>query len=548
MFFLYEPVLYALCLPLLFFVLSFRAGKNTMKKIFVSSVLAQLSVRKDKLEAPGRYRIFLLALSLFILSLARPVMDEKNISREQMLIPVVIALDVSKSMHIKDIYPDRLSFAKQKLEKLISKSLNMRIGIVFFDSSAYMAYPVSEDTDAVAYMLEHLDKKQKFEGGSNIFSALEAAVYMLRSFPAKNIILLSDGGNSGDVSKEIAYTKENALRVYAIGMASDTGGYLSDDENSLSVLNPTLKRLAIESGGRYEGFSWGGHDIDTIVSQIKKDSFKEVNRRYPFKEYTELFAYPLALGVLLLFFAFYSFARLNQEKTVLVWLVASGLLFTQTKLQAGVLDFVTLYQAKQLYKEEKYANSAELYQSVVSNKEGYYNLANALYQANRYKEAISAYQKSLSESKTMNAKALHNMGNCYVQLEALESAKRSYERALDQVQNPLTKENLNWVDMALLEEKKKKDIKKKKQGKKKARKKKRKRECKKAGRDKKGQNISSSKIELEPPEHSSYEVELKNLRLSQEQHWMKLLQKQQAPSFLQKLKTQRMSQNVQDDR
>ncbi len=525
MFFLYESMLYALLIPLLFFLFSLRQRQNSMQKLFSKPVLDQLRVNTERLQGPVRYRLFLLALTFLIFSIARPVIDEKNISKTQELTSVVIALDVSKSMQLNDIYPSRFIFAREKLKKLISKSNDMRIGILFFAKNAYMAYPVSEDVSALEYMLDHLSKDQKFEANTNIFAALEAGNHMLKDAEDKNMILLSDGGNSDDVTEELHYLKENGMTLYAIGTATEKGVHISGKNSPKSTLNPILKALALESGGSYEDFSWSENDIRSILSHIRKDSQKEKEDAHDFKQYTELFSYPLALGLVILFFVFSSPLKMHKEVPLLLTFIIVSLCIPQTKLQAGVLDFMTLHKAKKLYDEQHYEQSAALYKRVVKNAEGYYNHANALYKAHQYQEAIAMYQKSLFKKSAMKAKILHNIGNCYVQMDALESAKRTYEEALKSTQNPLTQENLEYVNHLLREKKKKKQ------------KKKPKRECM-------GVSKVVDHLELERSSNSTYEIEVEDLILSEEERWMKLLEKKQVPIFLHKIETERMSHDV----
>ena len=188
---------------------------------------------------------------------------------------------------------------------------------------------------------------------------------------------------------------------------------------------------------------------------------------------------------------------------------------------------MTLHKAKNLYDEQKYAQSAKLYKTVVKNSEGYYNLANALYKAHNYKEALSMYKKSLSKNGSMKAEILHNIGNCYVQMSELKLAKKYYEEALKSAQNSATKDNLDRVNKALL----------KKQKKQKEQKPKIKRICT-------GIAVAVDHKELEAPPSSKYEIEVEDLVLSEEKRWMKLLQKQKVPIFLQKIETERMSHDV----
>ena len=525
MFFLYENILYLLLVPLLFFLFSLKQGKSSMRKIFSKTVLEQLVVNGSGLQSPVRYRLFLLAFSFFILSLARPVTDEKVISGRQALIPVVIALDVSGSMHLDDIYPDRLTLAREKLKKLISKSVDMSIGIILFDKSAYMAYPLSDDTAALAYMLDHLSRQQKFEANSNIFAALEAGSHLLRNQAAKNIIMLSDGGNSDDVTQEIQYLKEQHIALYAIGIATEKGAHVSGETSPLSKLNPTLEELALQSGGSYQDFSWSDNDISVLLAEIKKKAQNEKENAYQSKQYTELFSYPLALGVLLLFFAFSSGLKMRKEPLALLLFTLLSVLTPETKLQAGILDFMALKEAENLYDEQKYAQAAALYRRVAKNCEGYYNLANALYKAQQYEEAVSMYRKCISDEASMKAKILHNIGNCYVQMNALKLAKKYYEEALKSDRNTLTEENLARVNKALLEAQR---VHKEKKPKKE-------RGCKRIGVE---------EIEPETPPSSTYAIPAEDLVLSEEKRWMKLLQKEQAPIFLQKLETKRMSHHA----
>ncbi len=525
MFFLYENILYALLVPLLFFLFSLKQSKSGMRKIFSKTVLEQLMVEGSGLQSPVRYRLFLLALSFFILSLARPVTDEKVISSKQERTPVVIALDVSGSMHLNDIYPDRLTLAREKLKKLIAKGIDMRIGIILFAKNAYMVYPLSDDTAALAYMLDHLNKQQKFEANSNIFAALEAGSYLLRNDAAKNIIILSDGGNSDDVTQEIAYLKEQHITLYAIGIATGNGAHISGEASPRSSLNPKLKELALKSGGSYRDFSWSDNDISALLSEIKKEVQNGKESVYQSKQYTELFSYPLAMGIFLLFFAFSSGFKIKKKASLLLLFMLLNVLMPQTKLQAGLLDFMTLKEAENLYDEQKYAQAAALYRTVAKNSEGYYNLANALYKAQQYEEAVSIYRKSLSEERSMKAKILHNIGNCYVQMNALKLAKKYYEEALKSGRSTLTEENLERVNRALLEAQK---IKKEKKPK-------RERGCKR---------IALEQIEPETPPSSTYAIPAEDLVLSEEKRWMKLLQKEQAPIFLQKIETKRMSHHA----
>ncbi len=315
--FLYPNVLFLLVfLGVLIFLLS--KNKNNMERFFTADILKKLLVRNKSMRSVTRNILFFLTLILFVLSLARPVMDLKEQEMKQELIPMVIALDVSKSMRATDIYPSRLELAKKKLKQIIKISKNSTIGIVLFAQNSYIISPVTEDFTSLGYIVENIDTTLNFENGSNIYAVLEATSQMLKDYKVKNLIILSDGGNDDEYSEELDFAKENDITIYTIGLATTKGspipekdGYLTDANGKIVVvaLNESIKKLALNSGGGYIDFSLSNEDSKAIVTQIQKQSKKEELVSKKIKTYTELFYYPLALGILFLLIAFSSLPR-----------------------------------------------------------------------------------------------------------------------------------------------------------------------------------------------------------------------------------------------
>jgi len=524
MIFLHENLLFALIIPFILFFFSIKPGQNSIKIFFSQAALNQLSVNKNVLHNSLRYKLFLLTTALFILSLARPVTEAKIISDRQGLSPVIIAIDLSKSMYVKDVYPDRLSLAKQKAKAFISNGIDMRIGLILFAKDAYTAYPLSEDLDALEYTLDNLEHIKKLEAHSNIFSALEGANHMLRTYTKKDILLLSDGGNSDDVTEEIRYLQENNITLHAICIATQKGERIPQTASEHSKSKPTLKTLSRESGGVYQDYSWGNHDINAIVSKIKENAAKHKLKASQFKHYTELFSYPLAVAVALLFFVFFSPLSLIKKGSTPI-LISISLVFLHTKAYSDIMDFKTIKDAKKLYAQQKFLSSAELYKTLPPSSEQFYNRANALYKAQKYEEAINLYKKSLSDNEGLNAKIFHNIGNAYFQLKRLSLAKKYYEKSLKISGHPLTQENLDILTQVLHNIKKKK----------------REKPIPLSGMSK-GPGLGKGNFDEAPS--SDYEVQIEGLVLSEEDRWIRLLQQQQSMIFLQKLDTKRMSKNA----
>ena len=126
-------------------------------------------------------------------------------------------------------------------------------------------------------------------------------------------MLITDGeDHTGEALAAAAEAKEKGIRIFAIGIGRDEGapipapggGFRRDrkGEMVLSKLDePTLQKIALETGGRYVRSVTGDMDLEKIYLQgIKatlKDRDLESARR---KHYTDRFQWLLLLALLAL--------------------------------------------------------------------------------------------------------------------------------------------------------------------------------------------------------------------------------------------------------
>ena len=581
--FLYPNVLFLLLLlAVLIFLIS--TNKDTFQRFFNKDILNKLTVNTKYMATTTRNILLFISLILFVIALARPVMNMKEQDLKQNLIPIVVALDVSKSMMATDIYPNRISLAKKKLKSIIGMSKNTTIGIVLFAQNSYIVSPITEDFTSLNYIVDNLDTSLNFINGSNIFSVLEATEQMLENYNAKNLIILSDGGNDSEYKDALEFAKENKITIYTIGMATKQGApipvqnnsYLTDkDGNIVTVtLNESIKNLALKSGGGYIDFSLNKNDVEAIINQIQKQSKKEEFKSQKIKTYTELFYYPLGVALFSLLIAFSSLPKFKKvRQTTIVILLSLFYLYPQESMAEVLGDFKILKTAKQEYKNKEYKKAISSYQKIKSSNERNYNLANSFYKDENYKQAIKLYEKIITKDKELEYKKLHNMGNSHVKNNNLQKAKELYEKALKLKDDKQTKENLEAVNKALEKQKSKddnkdskdnKDNKKKDQDKKQNNKndkkekdnknkdkkdnkksddKKKKDQDKKekqSNDDKKNKNKDEKSKENEKKQASSkqsksaIEEEISNM---EEKKWMKSLQNKKSPIMLQKVKS-----------
>jgi Ca-activated chloride channel family protein len=202
-----------------------------------------------------------LALACVLLALSRP--QTNQVFKEQLAqgIDIVLALDVSESMGIEDLQPNRLEAAKGLAKKFISERRSDRIGLVAFAAQAYSVMPLTTDKSLLAASLNTFDFTMIEQGGTAIGNALGVSINRLRSSESKSkvILIISDGNNTaGNIDPNTASTLAKAfqIKIYSIliGKAGrvpfgkNADGTLQMIDNSVD--ESTLKTVARLTDGK----------------------------------------------------------------------------------------------------------------------------------------------------------------------------------------------------------------------------------------------------------------------------------------------------------
>ncbi|MBP9616361.1 MAG: VWA domain-containing protein, partial [Aliarcobacter sp.] len=410
--FIYLNVLFLMLIPsfiLMYFILTKQSKLNTY---FSKNALEKLSVSNQYFSNKSRSITLFLALIFMIIALARPVTNEKINDIESQLNAVVIAIDVSKSMNAIDIYPNRLEFAKRKLLDIIDTSNTEAIGVILFAKSSFLLSAVTQDLASLKLLINNLDTGINFDNGTNIFSTLETTKKLLKDYSSKNLILLTDGGDNKDFDNEIKFANENKINIYTLALGTPQGSVIKlNDGNFLTnkdgdivnvKLNESIKELSLKTNGGYINYSLDNSDINQILSDINSKSQKEKFDNTKYKSYTELFYYPLALGVFLLLIAFSSLPSFTKNKSSLCVILLSLIFTSNLNLHASsIFDFNIIKEANNAYEKEEYEKASNEFEKLDSNEARDYNLANSYYKDNKFKEAIELYKNIQSSNKDL---------------------------------------------------------------------------------------------------------------------------------------------------
>lgn len=267
---------------------------------------------------PGRatlkFLLATLALACVIVGAANLQMSTGRDEVQRKGIDVVIALDVSKSMLAKDIQPDRLTRAKQLVQRMMDKMKNNRVALVVFAGRAYLQVPLTVDYGAMKMMLQNVTPDAVPTQGTVISDAIELAKnsFSEKERKYKALVLISDGEDHDDHAVEkVKEALETGVVIHTIGIGSPQGTTLYDPETRavklddqgnpvISKLNEQeLKTIAAEGKGTYTLLRNTDDAADRLVDEINGMEQKNLGASM-FTEYDSYFQWFLGLAVLLL--------------------------------------------------------------------------------------------------------------------------------------------------------------------------------------------------------------------------------------------------------
>ena len=308
-------VFFVLPLPLLVYFMLPRARSAAgmaLKVPFYRDVAGFQRRRRSK--SPIFFR--LLAISAWILlvvAAARPQWIGKPLSTPISGRDLLLAVDISGSMQIKDMElagrpVARLTMIKKIAGNFIDRRRGDRLGLILFGSRAYLQAPLSLDRKTVNQLLQEAmigiaGKK------TAIGDALGLAVKRLQKRPGKRkvLILLTDGANTAgtiDPLKAAELAAEEKVSIYTIGVGADR--LVVDTFFGRRVVNPSadldegmLQKIAKHTGGRYFR-ARETKELEKIYSLLDKLE-PVVSEDQNLRSVRDLFYWPLSMALLLTF-------------------------------------------------------------------------------------------------------------------------------------------------------------------------------------------------------------------------------------------------------
>lgn len=252
------------------------------------------------------------ALAALVLALARPRSTARveNVTSEG--INIALAVDLSSSMLAEDFRPqNRLAVAKSRLKEFIAARESDRIALVAFAGEALTQVPLTTDYPILMQAVDNLQAGQ-LEDGTAIGLGIATAANRLRDAPGRSrvMIVMTDGvNNRGSIDPRTAARAASVygIKIYAIGVGTvglapvpvgrGPAG-LRYELQPVRIDEALLSEVARMTGGRY----FRARDaaaLRSVYEQIDRLERTTVQSR-SYVRYSELFRFPLGLGILAL--------------------------------------------------------------------------------------------------------------------------------------------------------------------------------------------------------------------------------------------------------
>jgi len=403
-----------------------------------------------------------IAWILFCIALSGPRVNVNELSLEKTKKynnASVIILDLSKSMLVDDVYPDRATKAKLVIKSILSNSENILFSLVVFGNNAHVVIPLTYDKSVILDVLDSIKPNMLPVEGSNYQAGINKALEQLSQADVdnKSVLIFTDG--DFEVSKDKVNLNNIRMHIFGLGtlagkpIPKKNGGWVSFNNKSIiSKLNITnLKTLAERYNGSYK----------TVTVDLKDNEYN-----FPGSATTNLssktviiwgniYAWFLVPAIFIFLFSTLALKETSTRVNFLLLLCASFFTINPSESHASE-SFIE--SADKAYHNKNFIKSESLYLNV----EGFIGLmgqANSVYRQKNYSKALYLYTKALLSTKNDKdrAVALFNLANTYYILGDYTQSKTLYNDSLKY--NPtLKRSKVNLSYAIAIEDKVKKEL------------------------------------------------------------------------------------------
>jgi Ca-activated chloride channel family protein len=439
-----------------------RQRGKALARFAEPELLARLTGRIIPGMRAAKVALTLAALGLMIFALAGPRWGSHYQEVTQKGVDIVLLADVSPSMMVEDVKPNRLERARREILDFLNVVQGDRVGLVAFSGAAYVQCPLTLDYAALEMFLQALEPGLIPTAGTDLGAAIETGLSAFdpKAETDKVMLLITDGeDNEGRGLEAARKAAGKGVKIFVFGVGDAAGGPVpgggpggfKKDEQGKMVLSrmdeESLRQIAAETGGTYVRSVAGDLDLDVLYfdgirSRTTAQTLKSGKIRI---EEERFFLFLLPAFILLLIEGFLA-ERRTFRPTVLAALLLLGSL-------AGVERAGAAEDPDQLFRKGRYAEAEKAYADLdmdhPKDVRYRYNRGCAAYNKGDFKGAIAAFSSASVRAGDDGTrfKATYNLGNAVFQTGDYAAAADLYRNALRF--NPASEDARHNLELAL---------------------------------------------------------------------------------------------------
>lgn len=426
-------------LAALFIRVNIERRKKTLQKFVSSHLLADLTRNVSLSRRRIKNILFVLGIAFLFIGLARPQYGNRWVEVRRKGIDILIGVDVSKSMLVRDITPNRLERSKLAIKDFVAKLEGDRVGLLPFAGTSFLMCPLTTDYEAFYNSLDALDINTIPKGGTDIGRViLDAEKILSNEANHKILVLVTDGEdlsqNALDAAKK---AKEHGMTIYTIGVGTPKGELIPapgkdanefiKDANGNFVTSKldeqTLSKIAEATGGVYMPLGNTGQGFDAIYQQklslLPKEEHGQRKRKVP----VERFSWALALAASLLAADFLITGRKNRWALRLPFIKTASRRKKELSSALALLFFLGSWapgtrasRGEEFFQAGEYDQAGKYYRQALKdapdNPRLHFNLGDTAYRQKNYAQAIAEFNEALkTDDLGLQAKSYFNRGN-----------------------------------------------------------------------------------------------------------------------------------------
>ncbi|QFT12569.1 VWA domain-containing protein [Vibrio sp. THAF190c] len=240
-------------------------------------------------------KLLMVIVAIAILICAGPTWQREASPFGEDKASMLVVLDNSETMLLKDLPPSRLERSKQKIRDLLAARNGGNTGLVVYSGSAHVAMPVTQDSKVFEPFLAAITPEIMPVAGKIAETALPLIDQQLNREPGSTVLLVTDGVNPATIKAYETFFNDKPYQLLIL--AAGNRDIVSDNPVDMSALN----ELASATGGRVVEVTVDDADIQALNRAVERNMQLNGESAMPWKDMGYGLLLPIALIMLLWF-------------------------------------------------------------------------------------------------------------------------------------------------------------------------------------------------------------------------------------------------------